>query len=147
MRKAKRGDVFSIDLGDGSIGYSMALTPPLYVFFGCRTPDVVPLLEVLKFPISFRCCVYDNVVKSGRWKLIGSSFPDPSLDEIVFFRKDLLSGSIETYNENGLPSRKISADEARLLEPAAVWTGDQIEDRLKDHFAGKPNQWLEALMP
>jgi hypothetical protein len=26
-----------------------------------------------------------------------------------------------------------------------VWAAEHVEDRLRDHYAGRPNQWVESL--
>jgi hypothetical protein len=31
------------------------------------------------------------------------------------------------------------------LEKAAVWDPEHVEDRIQDHFAGRPNIWLKSL--
>jgi len=41
--------------------------------------------------------------------------------------------------------RKGTRKESQGLEAAAVWEPEHIEDRLRDHFDGKPNKWLESL--
>jgi len=45
----------------------------------------------------------------------------------------------------GIPDEEISRTEADELEQAAVWSPNHIEDRLRDHFAGVPNQWVEIM--
>jgi hypothetical protein len=31
------------------------------------------------------------------------------------------------------------------LECCAVWDPEHVEDRLKDHFAGIPNKWVQSM--
>jgi len=31
------------------------------------------------------------------------------------------------------------------LERAAVWGPSHVEDRLRDHYAGRKNKWVESL--
>jgi len=41
--------------------------------------------------------------------------------------------------------RQASRAECEGLERCAVWEPEHVEDRLRDHFAGKPNVWVESL--
>lgn len=36
-------------------------------------------------------------------------------------------------------------EECAVLERAAVWDPGHVEDRLRDHFAGQSNKWVESL--
>ncbi|MCJ9750669.1 Imm26 family immunity protein [Neorhizobium sp. BETTINA12A] len=148
MQKIKRGDVYEITLGANAFAYAVALKKPLYGFFNKMFDHTVPIDEVAKADFAFRCCVADSAVKTGRWVKVGTCKPDHICDQITFFTYDRISGKLSSYreSENGT-DKPLSPDEARLLEPAAVWSGEQVEDRLRDHFAGRPNQHLLSMMP
>jgi hypothetical protein len=38
-----------------------------------------------------------------------------------------------------------SLEECEYLEVAAVWDGHHVEDRLRDHFDGRPSEWVESM--
>lgn len=38
-----------------------------------------------------------------------------------------------------------SRQELEGLEVAAVWDPEHVEDRLRDHFSGRPNKWVESI--
>ena len=46
-----------------------------------------------------------------------------------------------------LYERLAIAEECVGLERAAVWEPEHVEDRLRDHFAGRSNRWVESLKP
>ncbi len=62
----------------------------------------------------------------------------------LFFKQDLLSGCVYVTKtgEEEIPATAAQADK---LEPAAVWGLQHVTDRLRDHFAGRPNVWLESM--
>jgi hypothetical protein len=47
----------------------------------------------------------------------------------------------------GAEMRPATPEECAGLEPAAVWEPEHIADRLQDAFAGRPNHWLEEMIP
>jgi hypothetical protein len=89
----------------------------------------------------------DYAVKSGRWPIIGWAPLEPRLlFPLRFFIQDKISGRFSVYHENGtiVPA---SRAEVEGLEPAAAWDPEHVEDRLRDHFAGAKNIWLESMRP
>jgi hypothetical protein len=46
---------------------------------------------------------------------------------------------------HGAVRRPAARAECEGLERFAVWDPTQVEDRLRDHFAGRPNKWVESM--
>ncbi|WP_440408468.1 Imm26 family immunity protein [Neorhizobium petrolearium] len=148
MQRIRRGDVYKIKVDDQNWAYAVALKKPLYGFFDRLYKKDVPLAEAINVPFAFRCSVMDSAVKSGRWVKVGNYEPDVVHDHIVFFTQDKISGQLRSYVDGGAQEgRQLSPVEARKLEPAAVWSAEHVEDRLRDHFARRPNRWLISMMP
>ncbi|MGK6317753.1 Imm26 family immunity protein [Neorhizobium sp. DT-125] len=148
MQRITRGDAYKIKIDNQNWAYAVALKKPLYGFFDHLFQEDVPLVETIKLAFAFRCCVMDSAVKSGRWIKIGTYNPDLVHDHIVFFTQDKISGKLTSYIDRGQQEgRQPSPVEARKMEPAAVWSAEHVEDRLRDYFAHRPNRWLMSMMP
>jgi hypothetical protein len=151
--KLVAGSVVAIDLGAREMSFARALTPPLFEFFDRRADaDESPDLEaIVSSPALFRINVMSYAVKSGRWPVLG--VVPLSQDELshkeVFFKQDAISGELSLYWEDHTTkqtfSKQASPEECAKLERASVWDPDHAEDRLRDHYAGRPNKWVESL--
>jgi hypothetical protein len=142
--RGKLGDVVKIDLGNGSFGYGRVLPEPLMAFYDLQSHDPVSAPEVVKSPILFSIWVMYHAIKSEKWEVIGNV---PLEDQLKikprFFSQDILSKKFSIYdNGKDIPATR---DECIGLECAAAWDGEHVEDRLRDHFAGVPNIWLESV--
>lgn len=64
-------------------------------------------------------------------------------------KKDPISGLVSIYWTDPVSGRfgetPASLQECENLEPAAAWDPGHVEDRLRDHFDGRPNEWVESL--
>jgi hypothetical protein len=150
VMKVASGSVVEIDLGADGIAYGRLLLPPMFEFFDLRGGglDAIPSAEVL-----FRIDVMTTAIKSGRWPVIGviplSASERGHLE--VFFKQNPLTGALSFYSENRLSKQVLTSpatfEECERLERAAVWDPTHVEDRLRDHFAGRPNKWVESLRP
>ncbi len=151
--RVKAGLVVAIDIGEGLVGYGRVIDPPLIEFFdridhADETRSSVDAFE--SAPILFRIDVMDSAIKSGRWTAIGTMRVEDRAPEI-FFKKDTLTGSLSLYWEVRSTGEwfevPASLEECAKLERAAVWSASHVEDRLRDHFHGRPNRWVESLRP
>lgn len=149
------GSVVSIDLGDGVVAFARVLMPPLFEFFDVvgGPCDQVDVQSVARSAVLFRIDVMNAAVESGRWPVVGvvPLSADEAARREVFFKQNAISGAFSLYSEDRVTkqviSRPASFEECEGLERAAVWDASHVEDRLRDHFAGRPNKWVESLKP
>jgi hypothetical protein len=62
---------------------------------------------------------------------------DPISKALSIYQEDPVAG---TFGET-----PATAQECAGLEVAAVWDPEHVEDRLRDHFDGRPNIWVESI--
>ncbi|MDN3649150.1 immunity 26/phosphotriesterase HocA family protein [Reinekea marina] len=131
-------------LEDGSLSFGRVLNEPLMAFYDCKSENVLDVNDVISRPILFRIWVMNNAIESGRWQVLGNIPLDLELEETPrFFKQNSLSKKLSIYFEGEeTPATK---EECQGLERAAVWDPEHVEDRLRDYFAGVPNQWVESL--
>ena len=139
------GGILEIPLGDGTFCYAKALQNPLYGFFDLRVHSRPPISDILVRPFLFKVWVMRFAETSGRWKRIGKE-PISAAEEIspIFFKSDALHPERLSIYWDGVET-PTTASEIRGLECAAVWDPEHVEERLRDHYSGQPNKWVQSL--
>lgn len=140
------GDVIKINLKNGLYCFGQVLNEPLMVFYEIQSTTIPKIGDIVSSPVLFKICVMNYAVTSGRWEVIGNSPLDSKLmTEPKFFNQDAISKEFCIYfKDKEIPATR---EECEGLERAAVWDPSHVEDRLRDYYAGVPNQWVESLKP
>lgn len=139
------GAVHAVPLGDGTNGYALTLPEADFAFFDTRSSENPSLNELLCKPILFRVAVHKSAWATGRWPKIGKVPVPPELMAPMptFMQDQLKPDRFEIYLAGAI--RPATRAECERLERCAVWEPDQVEDRLRDHYAGKANIWVDSL--
>ncbi|WP_168454853.1 Imm26 family immunity protein [Sphingopyxis microcysteis] len=148
-RRRKPGQILKIDLGAGIYALGIVLDEPLIAFFDQEFKEA-SAYEVERLPVAFILMVMNNAVTSGRWDVLGmQNIPDRLSDKPKFCKQDPISGDLSIYQEIDELAphfeRPAEPGECEGLETAAVWEAEHVEDRLRDHFAGRENEWEKQL--
>jgi hypothetical protein len=99
---------------------------------------------IISRPVLFKTWVRKCAITEGRWKIIGHVTPGADVAEIpLFCKQDSISGAYYKYFEG--KEHSATYEECTGLEVAAVWEANHIEERLRDHYAGRLNKWLELI--
>lgn len=148
--RRKVGNVLRIELAQDQHAYAWTLPEPLVAFFDIQElgrNTALAIEELVRSPIAFRIFVMNSALTRGPWTVVGFSPPPASvLEPPWFFKQDILTGAL-TKTLTGEEEISIELSEAEQLECAAVWEAEHVEDRLRDHFAGRPNKWVERMRP
>ena len=102
-------------------------------------------------PVAFRVSVMDSAFKPrSAWRSIGKlPLRDGESTNSRFAKQDALTGALSIYWEDLAAGtwheEPATLDECAGLEVAAVWSAEHVEDRLRDHFAGKPDKWSSLM--
>ncbi|MGH0346523.1 immunity 26/phosphotriesterase HocA family protein [Sinorhizobium meliloti] len=140
----RQGDFLKIGMDDGTFCFARVLHEPYMAFYGLRSEDERPIDEVAQSKVLFKLAVMNRAVTSGRWRVIGNLPLEEELRQPVkSFRQDPITKKLSIY-VNGADS-PATPEACANLERAAVWDPEHVEDRLRDHFAGVPNKWVESL--
>jgi len=149
--KLNPGDVVCVDLSNGTNAFARVLHGPLLAFYDmCLDTDASADLEqITSASVLFTVPVMNDAVEAGRWPVIGSRALESDLQKpVTMFKQDAISKNLTLYTEspNGqYEERAATREECAGLERAAVWNPQHVEDRLRDHYANLPNQWVESL--
>ena len=138
------GDIVKISLGDGTFCFGHVLEEPLLAFYDLKTDRIPSLEEIEKLPVLFKVWVMNHAIISGTWEVIGHRELSDNLKKPVsLFKQDPISKGVCLYvKSEEIPA---SREQCEGLERAAVWNPEHVEDRLRDHYLGLPNQWVESL--
>jgi hypothetical protein len=145
MKRKKRtvDDIVRVELDDGTHTYARVLPEATFAFYDCRTKQELPPDQIILRPILFKIAVMNHAVTKGRWLVIGHAPVDEALATLPCkFIQDPINPAVFSIYENG-NIRAASRAECLGLERAAVWEPEHVEDRLRDHYAGRPNIWVE----
>lgn len=141
-----------VPLDARTVAYGLVLKEPLIAFFDRKfdESDIPRAESLLGLPIAFRLMVMNHAITQGRWPVVARiPIPDDLQTPPPFCKQDEITGKLSIYHEieHLAPhyERDATLTECRGLETAAVWDPEHVEDRIRDHFAGRPNIWVEQL--
>lgn len=120
----------------GCAFFDLELDNPLKDYSSLNHKDVLFIVRV-----------YDDVIVKGKWLKVGNLEirDDLKIEPNKFIQDSLNPDNFELYNPNTGEITPSNREEVKGLECASVWEAEHVEDRLRDHFAGKPNVWVEQL--
>lgn len=145
-QKWNPGDILEIPLGNGQRAFAR-IKKPLMAFYDLMAERNPTIDSIVSKPIAFKVWVKNHSVTDGKWPIIGTRPLTPELEKPpTFFKRDPISGKLSVYNEGGR-EKPATVAECDGLECAAVSDPNHVIDRLKDHFAKKPNKWVESMKP
>ncbi|MFJ6633955.1 Imm26 family immunity protein [Streptomyces sp. NPDC091376] len=148
------GRVVRIDLGDGRCAFGRQLTDVCVEFYDLvgKPGAPVDLIEVVAAPVAFKVWVMDAAFRRrGGWELLDvvPLTHEEQTEVHLYSKQDPLSCSITVYRVDPVTGTgsetPATFEDCQKLERAAIWDPAHIEDRLRDHFDGRPNPWVESL--
>src|SRR5262245_57714797 len=149
-RKIEPGSIVEIRLDEQHHTYARILRGNFVAAYDCRTSESTPdMRRIVGAPVLFVVIVYAYVRKGTRWPVVGF-VPLEQVDVSIppQFRQDVvgpdLSVTIIEF-EGGRRERPGTIEEAEGLESLSVWDDVHVEERLWDHYAGRPSMTLASL--
>lgn len=151
MTKRQRitlGSILEININNQYNVYAQILTEADYAFFDYKSQNNLSDFSVLETaPILFIVAVYDDVVTKGHWLKVGKLAlrKELKVKPMKFIQDSLNPDQFELYDPNNGETIPATKDQCIGLEPAAVWEANHVEDRIRDHYEGKENVWVNQL--
>lgn len=148
MARQKRtvGSILEIDIDGEYYAYAQILTEADCAFFDFKSDTKLKDIKILEtVSILFIIAVYTNVITSGRWVKIGKLPIRPELlVKPMKFIQDFQKPTVfEFYDPNTGKISPANKNEIIGLERASVWADVHAEGRIRDHYNGIPNVWVE----
>ena len=144
-KNIREGALLRIDLADGKDAFARVLPNSQVAFYNFFMNHEAPVSTqtIYESSILFATGVMKSAFQSNSWKSIDYQ---PLEDELLrpreYYIKDVITGRYSKYKSSDGSRVESTPEECRGLERASVWSVEQIEDRLRDHHAGRPNRWL-----
>ena len=95
----------------------------------------------------FVISVYTYVLSSGVWTTVGHVPPEhawiPVPERAIV--NDLRPNQCAIIGSDGTV-RRATWDECVGLEIASAWAAEHVEERIRDHYAGRPNHSVKDLV-
>lgn len=147
MRKPRAGSLLRISLGDGIYAFARVLPNFQVAIYAYQSQKVdIPTSDVFDAQILWKLTVMKSALTSGRWPAVDYRLLEPELAAPVdYFMKDCFTGQFSVYRSSDGYIRASTFEECKMLEVAAVWEAEHVEDRLRDYFAGRTNPCAERL--
>jgi len=139
------GAILEVPLDERWHTYAQTLNDAEFAFFDARSEDALAVEDIITRPVLFREAVHKSAWTTGRWKRIGKAPLSSELAQPLpkFIQDALKPDQFRIYIAGTI--RPATREECETLQCCAVWEPHHIEDRLRDHYAGIPNKWLELL--
>ncbi len=140
LKNYKSGTFLRIPLADGSFGYGRAVSELHTAFYDHRTAEPSEDLDAIEAsPVLFTVAV--RVFSDSGWVVLGIRPLEGEVAKpVVAFMQDLVDyRKCEIFDTAGM-DRPATPEECIGLERASVWDDCHIEERLLDHFMGRPNE-------
>jgi hypothetical protein len=147
MKRQKRtvGAVVKIPFDGKWFTYGQILNDAEVVIFDARTDFELSTDEITNRPIICRVAVSYHAITKGRWLKVGKCPIGEELKKpIPKYIQDILQPDrFEIYFDGII--RPSTREECIGLERAAVWEPEHVEERIRDHYSGKQNRWVDIL--
>ncbi len=139
------GAVLRIDLGQWHT-YAWMVGSLDMVFPDARTIAPLPPADAVARPALFRVAVTRDAYSTGRWVRVGTVPVPPDIARAIpRFLQDAITGRLTISDDGGTTRRPASLIECEPLERMASWSPIHVESRLRDHYAGLPNRFVDSL--
>lgn len=143
--KITPGDIVKIQFSEHFHTYGRVLLHGRVAIYDCKTEtDIADLDVILKCPVLFYTVPYDYTIKCGHWKIIGNHpleemlkkpLPQFLQDRTNPYECQLVYGEWDLHDALYY--------ECIGLERVAVWAPEHVEERIRDYYDGKPNDYVE----
>jgi hypothetical protein len=151
-RKSLDGNLLRIQFGPTQFGFGRIISSRdgFFEFYDAQSssPDTVPSEPLRALPVLFTVCLHKSWTQRAGWDVIGRDQEALPAIPPQFMQGPEPGANIRIVAHDGTV-RGGSCDEVLALgiERLAVWEDDHVEDRLRDHFAGRPCVWTQQLAP
>lgn len=141
------GAIVEIPLENGYHTYARILENDL-AFYDIRTKsNDMPIQNIIRNPILFFATVYDQAITKGYWKKIGDGkvlpLEDKVLDKPPFYTQDPITKKYSIYEGDSV--KPAIREDCIGLEYFSVWSREEMEKRLNDHFADRENSYVKLM--
>lgn len=127
---------------NGEFGFGRVAREGRLACYDLKSSSILPVDQIIQVPVLFLVGVHFDAYVSDGWRFIGKAPLEPFLEQPVkFFRQDFFTGAIDIYVEG--KSQPYAGEDLTKMERLSSWDANHVEDRLRNHFAGRPDPGTE----
>jgi hypothetical protein len=145
MKKKQKeipGSIFKVVFDPPYFTYGRILNFSVFAFYDFRIAHEIDNLEdIVASDILFRSLVNSEGVEYGRWQIIGHLPLDENLQHSKYWIEDLGDNRC-TIVTDGNYNYNRPIEDAFGLEHGGIWDPTFVEERLRDHYAGRINKMV-----
>ena len=147
--RRKVGMVFRVPLGEDLYGYGQIANETEEIFFDyVDNAKNVNIGNLLNHKVIFKIVVQNGPLHDGIWEVLGL-YPvvEQNATRKDRFNYDFMKERYVIVKEDMTEVPSTPEEIRKLgLECFAAWHYTNVEDRLRDHFAGRKNYWIESFL-
>ena len=142
----QKGKVVIIVRPSGRNTYACLMDFPLIAVYDIDVASEIEVSRLSTCDVLFYILVMKYSVTSGTWPITGklASNSLPSCNP-RFFKYDTIAKRFSITTSDPYTETLASREECLALECEAVWDPIHVGERLDDHYASRPNKWLDSL--
>lgn len=139
--RAHEGEFVAVPL-DGEYAFLRIARKARFALYGFKAATIPPLEEIEKHRILCILGGSPEAMASGHWRVIGRKPLEPALlMPVKYFRHPQGSVYVDIYKEGEF--KPYAGEDLTKLECLAAWEPRHIEERLRNHIAGRPDLGTE----
>jgi hypothetical protein len=140
--RAHEGEFVAIPL-DGEFGFLRIARKTRFGLYDFKASAIPPLEEIERHRILCVLGGSPEAMASGRWRIIGQKPLEPELlMPVKYFRHPKGTTYLDIYEEGEF--KPYAGEDLTKMECAASWEPRHIEERLRNHFADRPDPATES---
>jgi hypothetical protein len=141
--RAHEGEFVAVPL-DEEYGFLRIARKARFALYDFKASTIPSLEEIEKHRILCVLGGSPEAMASGHWKIIGQKPLEPELQlPIKYFRHPQGSSQVDIYEEGEF--KPYAGEDLTKLECLASWEPRRVEERLRSHFAGRPDLGTERM--
>ncbi|MES2774218.1 MAG: Imm26 family immunity protein [Bacteroidota bacterium] len=141
-QKIREGAIIKIDISDNRVVFARQFSLDIGVYdFVSKNENLHSLEEIITKDIFCYCAIYDSIITSGIFEIIGNiPLTEAEIEKIPpKFHQELGNyKDCRIFWADGR-ERKVWPEECVGLERSSVWGMDSLKERIQDYFSGKRN--------
>lgn len=136
------GEFVAIPIDD-AFGFARLARKLRTALYDLRLPSVPSLEQIERAPILCTIGAVPIAMASKRWKVIGQKpLEQALLAPVKVFRHPQGSSYVDIYEEGEF--KPYAGEDLTKMECLAAWEPRHVEERLRNHFAGRPDPTTES---
>jgi len=146
FRREHEGEFVVLPIERELYGFGRVIRGTRLGFYDLLSPSIPSVDEIERHSILFVVDVLYGPLFTGRWRVIGKKpLPDDLKRPLKFYSHVQGTDFVEIHIAGEARPRSYAGEDLTKMENVNGWWSWSVEERLRSHFAGRPDLQLERL--